>query len=129
MDNLIYAKTTTKDFSQALTDFKDNLSQRKFGVLWELNFKDKLQEKGQDFDKNFVILEVCNPPQAKKVLDLKLEAGYMLPCKMAIYEKDGVVHLGMMRPERLVELMGEADLVPVGAEVEKTLREAIDATV
>ncbi len=129
MKDLIYAQTTTKEFSQALTDFKDNLSQRKFGVLWELNFKDKLQEKGQDFDKNFVILEVCNPPQAKKVLDLKLEAGYMLPCKMAIYEKDGLVHLGMMRPEQLVSLMGEDDLIPVGAEVEKTLREAIDATI
>jgi uncharacterized protein (DUF302 family) len=34
--------------------------------LWELNFKDKLQEKGLDFDKNFKILEVCNPVQAKE---------------------------------------------------------------
>jgi hypothetical protein len=26
----------------------------------ELNFKDKLKEKGQDFDRNFKALEVCN---------------------------------------------------------------------
>ncbi len=41
-----YQVETNKNFDQAVEDLKNNLSKRKFGVLWELNFKDKLKEKG-----------------------------------------------------------------------------------
>lgn len=127
--DFIYEQKTDKTFEQAVKDLTANLAAHSFGVLWQLNFKDKLQEKGLEFDYNFMVLEVCNPAQAKKVLDQKLEMGYMLPCKMAIYEKDGVVRLGMMKPQALVQLMGETDLGETALEVEMTLRKAIDDSI
>jgi len=36
-------------------------------MLWELNFKDKPKEKGLCLYKNFKILEICNPVQAKNI--------------------------------------------------------------
>ncbi len=124
---IIYEKPTARDFEGAVEQLKKALKEREFGVLWEMSFKDKLQERGQDFDKNFVILEVCNPAKAKTVLDQRLEAGYMLPCKMAVYEKDGQVLIGMLKPQTLVELMGDEELAGVATEVEETLKAAIGA--
>ena len=125
--SLIFEVKTNKDFETAVTDLKKSLVENSFGVLWEMNFKDKLQEKGLDFDKNFKVFEVCSPPRAKVVLDQNLEAGYMLPCKMVVYEKEGEVRIGMMKPTSMAELMNDKGLTDVADEVETILRKAIDS--
>lgn len=127
--DIIYEKATKQNFESAIKKLKESLATVGFGVLWEMNFKETLQAKGQDFDKNFVILEVCNPAKAKLVLDQMLEAGYMLPCKMAVYEKEGEVRIGMIKTQTLVGLMGNDDLIDVANEVGETLKAAIDAAV
>lgn len=124
--SLIFEVKTNKDFETAVIDLKKSLSENSFGVLWEMNFKDKLQEKGLDFDKNFKVFEVCSPPRAKVVLDQNLEAGYMLPCKMVVYEKEGEVRIGMMKPTSMAELMNDKGMTDVAEEVEIILRKAID---
>lgn len=124
--SLIFEVKTNKDFETAVTDLKKSLTENSFGVLWEMNFKDKLQEKGLDFNKNFKVFEVCSPPRAKVVLDQNLEAGYMLPCKMVVYEKEGEVRIGMMKPTSMAELMNDKGLTDVADEVETILRKAID---
>lgn len=124
--SLIFETKTSKDFETAVTDLKKSLSENSFGVLWEMNFKDKLQEKGLDFNKNFKVFEVCSPPRAKVVLDQNLEAGYMLPCKMVVYEKEDGVRIGMMKPTSMAELMDDKGLTEVAEEVETILRKAID---
>lgn len=53
-----YEVRTSKPFSTAVEDLKKSLSENNFGVLWELNFKEKLEEKGLDFQQNFMVLEV-----------------------------------------------------------------------
>jgi uncharacterized protein (DUF302 family) len=65
MDNIKYEVTTNQPFDEAVYSLIKSLEEQKFGVLWKLNFKDKLKEKGIDFDSNFMILEVCNPHKAK----------------------------------------------------------------
>lgn len=127
--DIIYEKSTGKDFKSAVEHLKSSLSDVGFGVLWEMNFKETLKEKGQDFDKNFVILEVCNAVKAKGVLDRKIEAGYMLPCKMAIYEKDGQVRMGMIKTEVLVGLLGDDSLKDMAKEVGASLQKAIDQAI
>ena len=125
--SLIFETKTSKDFETAVTDLKKSLAENSFGVLWEMNFKDKLQEKGLDFNKNFKVFEVCSPPRAKIVLDQNLEAGYMLPCKMVVYEKEDGVRIGMMKPTSMAELMNDEGLTEVAEEVETILRKAIDS--
>ncbi|MBS4538243.1 DUF302 domain-containing protein [Clostridium sp. D2Q-11] len=123
---MIYEVETKKLFSEAVESLKESLSNNNFGVLWELNFKDKLEEKGLEFDNNFKIFEVCNPKQAKEVLERHLEVGYFLPCKIVIYEKDDSVKIGMLKPSELIDIMDDQELSKIGAEVEKELKTAID---
>ncbi|TGE38828.1 DUF302 domain-containing protein [Desulfosporosinus fructosivorans] len=121
-----YEVKTNKEFSTAVEDLKKSLSENNFGVLWELNFKDKLQEKGLDFHQNFKVLEVCNPKQAKEVLDLHSEAGYFLPCKMVVYEKENSVFMGMMRPTSMMSLFGKTELLGIAQQVETVLKKALE---
>lgn len=123
----IFELETERTFPEALAEVKKQLAARNFGVLWELNFRDKLREKGLDFDQNFQVLEVCNPKQAQEVLDRHLDMGYFLPCKVGVYERDGKVFLGMLRPETLMALAGKAGLTEVAQRVEATMREALEA--
>ena len=124
-----YEKMTNKTFEQALESIKKELKERKFGVLWELNFKDKMAEHNIDFPNNFKILEVCNPQKANEVLSKHLDAGYFLPCKMVVYENDGKVFIGTAKPEMLINMMGYDDLGDVAKEVERILIESIDAAI
>ncbi len=122
--DFIYKRKSNKSYDETQNALKSELAKVGFGVLWELNFKDKLAEKGLAFKENFLVMEVCNPLKAKEVLEIELDMGFMLPCKVGIYTKDEVVYVGMMKPSALVdnELLKE-----VALKVETDLRHAIDA--
>ncbi|OLN32787.1 DUF302 domain-containing protein [Desulfosporosinus metallidurans] len=124
-----YEVKTSKTFSTAVEDLKKSLTENKFGVLWELNFKEKLEEKGLDFHQNFKVLEVCNPKQAKEVLDRHIEVGYFLPCKMVVYEKENSVFMGMMRPTSMIGMLEQEELLSIAQQVETVLKKALDEAI
>lgn len=124
--NINYEVKTDKPFEKAVEDLKESLGKKSFGVLWELNFKDKLKEKELEFDKNFKILEVCNPKQAKEILDINTEAGYFLPCKMVVYEDNNSVFIGMTKPTSLIETIDDNKVTSIATDIEKKLISSIE---
>ena len=44
--NIVYEKSTTKNLHDSIIALEDNLKKQGFGILWQLNFKEKLEEKG-----------------------------------------------------------------------------------
>lgn len=129
MDNIKYEVTTSKSFEEAVSSIVKSLEEQKFGVLWKLNFKDKLKEKGIEFKNNFVILEVCNPHKAKEVLTKHIDVGYFLPCKVVVYEEGNIVKIGMMNPEILIGMLGYEDLRDTANEVQNIMVAAINNAV
>ena len=127
--NMIYQVKTAKSFDDAVLSLKEACASVGFGTLWQLNFKDKLHEKGLPFDDNFMILEVCNPGKAQQVLLEHREAGFFLPCKVAVYEKSGEVFMGMPKPTELMSMLGSDALKAVATEVEEALVLAIQKAV
>lgn len=124
---LIYQKPTTLAFDEAIERVKDELKQRSFGVLWELNMADKLAEHELDLGAKFVVMEVCNPQKAHQVLTQEITVGYFLPCKMVVFEKDDQVYVGTIKPSFLMNQMEGLDLADVATEVEAVLEAAVDA--
>lgn len=55
-----FTVTTDKTIHDAIQRLEEKLKEEKFGVLWMFDIKDKLQEKGIEFEKEFKVLEVCN---------------------------------------------------------------------
>ncbi|MGB3367780.1 MAG: DUF302 domain-containing protein [Acidaminobacteraceae bacterium] len=127
--NIVYEKSTNKNLNDAIESLENNLKENGFGVLWQLNFKEKLQEKGLEFKEDFVILEVCNPKQAKEVLEKNIHIGYVLPCKMVVRSENDKVYIGMTSPEALIGLFESPELIEVAKSVEETLKNSIEASI
>ncbi|WP_068776253.1 DUF302 domain-containing protein [Paenibacillus sp. FJAT-26967] len=123
-----YTVDTTKNLEQTIADLQENLKEEKFGVLWQLDMKDKLNEKGVDFDQPYHILEVCNPVEAKRVLSQNSLVGYFLPCKIAVYEEEGTTRIGMPRPTALIGLIENEEMLGVAKDIENRLIAVIDKT-
>ncbi len=125
---LVYEKSTNKSLTEAISSLESNLEESGFGILWQLNFKDKLQEKGLEFKDDFVVLEVCNPKQAKEVLEENIQIGYVLPCKMVVRREGDKTYIGMTSPEVLIGLFEGSDLKEVAKKVEESLKNSIEAS-
>ena len=125
---LVYEKSTNKSLTEAISSLESNLKESGFGILWQLNFKDKLQEKGLEFKDDFVVLEVCNPKQAKEVLEENIHIGYVLPCKMVVRREGDKTYIGMTSPEVLIGLFEGSDLTEVAKKVEESLKNSIEAS-
>jgi len=121
-----YTRVAEKSVPDAIAALEGALAKRKFSALWHLDMRAKLQEKGQAFDGEFHVFEVCSAPHAKVALETNLEVGYFLPCKMVVYSKDGKTYVGLLRPNLLIEMLGEERLQSLANHVEAELSAAVD---
>lgn len=121
-----YTRETRKTVPEAIAALESALTKRKFSALWHLDMQAKLKEKGQETDRVFHVFEVCSAPHAKVALETNLEVGYFLPCKMVIFEKDQQTHVGLLRPQLLMDLLGEHRLQDLANTVERDLSAAVD---
>ena len=124
-----YTVKTDQTVEAVVEKLKTTLKEAEFGVLWDFNLSETLEEKGQAIDGDYRILEVCNPKEAKKVITAHRDGGYFLPCKLAVFTKDGSTHVGMPKPTKLIELIEDESLQAVARDVETRLTRAIDKTV
>lgn len=123
---MIYKRKTNKTIEKLLIDLKKHLSDIGFGVLWEMNFKDKFDEKGLEFDGDFKILEVCNPVKAHMILNDNIDMGFFLPCKIAVFEQEGEIFIGMPEPTKMMDFAEQPSVGAMALEVETLLKSAID---
>lgn len=119
--------TTAGSVAEAADRLTAALAQRKFGVLHVHDLKRTLNGKGVPFETECLVLEVCNPHQAAKVLTEDIELNMALPCRISVYQKAGKTQIGMMSPKAmLAELSESPALGDVAEEVEAVLKSAIE---
>lgn len=124
-----YTVETSKGIDEAIETLEASLKEEKFGVLWNFDLKDKLHEKGLDFEKEFKVLEVCNPKEAQRVLNENVMAGYFLPCKMVVYEDGGKTKIGMPKPTSLTQMVEDANIQAMARDIEQRLMHCMDESV
>lgn len=130
MDELFhYTVMTENSVDGACKKLEEKLKEEQFGVLWDFDIKDKLNEKGLEFDQSFRILEVCNPKEAQRVLTQNIMIGYFLPCKMVVYEDEGVTKIGMPKPTSLVTMVDDDQITAMAQEIEQRLMACMDKSV
>ncbi len=123
---MLYRVESRKSLSQVAHDLEAATQKHKFGVMAVHNLKDKLREKGVHFDRDCLIYEVCNPHQAKKVLDANPEISTALPCRISVYQEGASVVLATIRPSAMLELFDTAGLEAVALEVEEAITNIMD---
>ncbi|RLQ90253.1 DUF302 domain-containing protein [Planomicrobium sp. Y74] len=124
-----YTVETSKSKDEAVRDLEANLKDEEFGVLWNFDLTAKLQEKGTDFNTPYTILEVCNPQEANRVLSEDLMVGYFLPCKIVVYEEEGITKIGMPKPSALIQMVNNESIKEIAVDIEERLIGCIDKTV
>src|ERR1700687_4600310 len=122
---MLYRVESKKALPQVARDLEAAAQKHKFGILAIHNLKEKMKEKGVDFDRDCLIYEVCNPQQAKKVLEANAEISTALPCRISLYEEGGVCKLATIKPTTLIDLYSTPGLNAVAQEVEATLEAII----
>jgi uncharacterized protein (DUF302 family) len=118
---LLYRVESKKSIPQIAQEFEAIAQKHKFGVLAVHDLKAKLKEKGVDFTGESLIYEVCNPVQAKKVLEVNPEISTALPCRISIYPEGSGVTLATIRPTAMIEMFKTPELKAVAEEVETAL--------
>ncbi len=118
---MLYQVETKKSISQIENSLGAISAQYKFGLLTVHNLKEKMNEKGVPFDKDCLIFEVCNPQQAKKILEGNIDISTLLPCRISVYQKDGKTVLSTIKPTALLAMFPNPQLHQIAEEVEETL--------
>jgi uncharacterized protein (DUF302 family) len=85
------------------------------------NLKETMAKKGVAFAPECLIFEVCQPQQAKKVLDQNMSISTALPCRISVYEEGGKTVLATLKPTALLAMFNVPQLEQVAREVEDTI--------
>ena len=123
---MLHIVESKKPLDQVAKDLEEAVTRHKFGVLGVHDLRATMAKKGVAFARECRIFEVCNPQQAKKVLEANLEISTALPCRISVYEEAGVTKLATIKPTAMLELYATPGLEGVAQEVEATI-EAIMA--
>ena len=113
--------STDKTVSEAAAALEAAVQANHFGVMQVYNLKDTMTKKGVKFVHECLIFEVCQPQQAKKVLDQDMSVSTALPCRISIYEEGGKTILATLKPTTLLTMFGVPQLEEVAQEVEATI--------
>ncbi len=119
--SILYLVHSKKSLSEVGRGLEEAAQRYKFGVLTVHDLKAKMKEKGVDFERDCLIYEVCNPQQAKKVLEANAEISTALPCRISVYQEGDGVTLATLRPTGLLEMFQTPGLRAVAEEVEEVI--------
>ena len=125
-----FSKTVDIPYAEAVEKTRAALKEEGFGVLSEIDIKEKLKEKlGVDF-RRYVILGACNPPLAYKTLQQQLDIGLLLPCNVIVYEADDTNKsvVSAVDAKAMLSVVGNnATLDQVAGEVNERLQRVINS--
>ncbi len=118
---MLFKVESSKKLEPLCQDLEKAVVAHKFGVMTVHDLRETMKKKGVQFDRPCRIFEVCNPHQAKKVLEKNMDLSAFLPCRISVYTEGEKTILATLKPTELISLMNMPDLQPVAKEVEDTL--------
>ncbi len=124
--NVLYEKETTEPIEAVGKRLEEAAKAHKFGVIAVIDLKAKMADKGLEFGKACRIYEVCNPGQAKQVLEKNMSIATALPCRIAVYQDKNRVKVATMLPTQMLALFSAPEVEPIAQDVENNIKAMID---
>jgi uncharacterized protein (DUF302 family) len=120
--------TLALSFADAVRRAQDELQKEGFGVISQVDIKQKFLEKLHKEFRNYLILGVCNPGLAYQAFGVELNIGTLLPCNVAIYSvSENRTVVMIMDPLAALSLVGNAQLTELAATVQQSLKRVLAA--
>ena len=120
---MLYEIETHNSIEQIDLALRAAANKHQFGVLGVHDLQDALAKKGVALGKTCLVYEVCNPHQAKKVLDINSAFSSMLPCRISVYGTDEGYRLSTVLPTALGKFFAGGGIEPIALEVENDVKE------
>ena len=118
---MLFKTSTDRTVSEAAVALHAAVEANHFGVMQVHDLKETMVKKGVEFARECLIFEVCQPQQAKKVLEQNMTVSTALPCRISIYEEGGKTILATLKPTTLLGMFNEPQLEGVAQEVEDAI--------
>lgn len=119
---MLFEVATRKSMNEIDRGLNDSAARHKFGIITVHNLKETMANKGVNFAGECMIYEVCNPHQAKKVLEANGAISTALPCRISVYRSGDEYKLATLLPTSLIRMFNNPELEPVAEEVEGVVK-------
>jgi len=126
MCDLLIRKVRRQDPEAVTVALHAAAQKHQFGVLNVTDLGEKLRAKGLPFTAICRVFDVCQPAAAAAVLQQQMAVAAVLPCRVALYERDGVLELGTVRPTALLSHFGNPALLEAARAIEEALTQMLD---
>src|SRR5699024_9060191 len=113
-----YTVKTIESFHDAINTLESQLKTESFVFIWKFDIKETLENNEFDFDQSYRVLEVCNPKEAKDILEKNSLVGYFLPWKIVVYEENNSSMIGLPRPTQLISMVEDEQLKDTAKNIE-----------
>jgi uncharacterized protein (DUF302 family) len=118
---MLFQLESHKTAGEIDTALREAAARHKFGVLSVIDLQEKMKEKGVDFARECRIYEVCNPQQAKKVLEAEGAVSTALPCRISVYGEAGAYQIATLLPTAMMTAFASPGLAATAREVEDAI--------
>jgi uncharacterized protein (DUF302 family) len=121
-----FSKIVTDSFDAAVARLTVELKEEGFGVLNEIDVKERLKKKFDIDFRRYKILEACNPPFAYRASTAANTIGAMLRCNVIVQEiSDGQVKVAAIDPLASIQAVENPELKKLAAEIGNKLKTVI----
>ena len=114
-------------FEKAVELVAEELKKEGFGILTQIDVKEKFKEKLNINFKKYMILGACNPSNAHKAILAEETIGLMLPCNVIVYEKREKTLVGIIRPTVAMGMIENEKLKDIAENVEAKLKKVFES--
>ena len=123
---MLYEKLSSKSMAEIDLALRAEAGLHRFGVLHVHDLQQAMKNKGVEYSRQCCVFEICNPAQAKRVLETNASLASMLPCRISVFEVPEGLMISTILPTALLTIFGDPELESVAEEVEIALKAMID---
>lgn len=110
------------NFNETVQMIESSAKENKWSIPQQYDLQKTMKKHGYEVDP-IIVFSLCKPEFAYKILSGKEErlASAMMPCRVAIYERDGKTYISMLNSALFSKLMGKNIKTVMSAAVKENL--------
>ena len=118
---MIHKQLSSKSIADIDAGLREAAARHQFGIITVHDLQQTLKNKGVELAHPCLVYEVCNPHQAKRVLESDGALSAALPCRISVYTAEEGTVLATILPTALMGMFEKPELTAVAEEVESAV--------
>ena len=124
----VYELRSDKSFDEVVGNMETRVPENGFRVLAVHDVQKTLAEKGLERGP-LKIIEICNAVFAHQALNRDADVALFMPCRYSVYEDSGRTVVKLNRPTMIAQMLPEAGMESLAADVEQKLKKIMQESV